>query len=151
MSITSNSNIGEATLCWFKHHCGKTLYWQSISIKSHCWGSCLNTTYHHKVHGSARFHSFSSDYNFFVAMQDHFQLANKYPCLLSTDTKDKNGNHSSSARLKEISKTRNLYITGHQDGAINFWDASCPFLLPLLSMKPQVNFTVVIINFQLIK
>ncbi|XP_039134048.1 LOW QUALITY PROTEIN: uncharacterized protein LOC120271389 [Dioscorea cayenensis subsp. rotundata] len=70
-------------------------------------------------------------------VEDHFQLANKYPCLLSTDTKDKNGNHSSSARLKEISKTRNLYITGHQDGAINFWDASCPFLLPLLSMKPQ--------------
>ncbi|TVU14871.1 hypothetical protein EJB05_38367 [Eragrostis curvula] len=31
--------------------------------------------------------------------------------------------------LTNIHKTQNLYITGHLDGTINFWDASCPLLL----------------------
>ncbi|KAJ0967773.1 hypothetical protein J5N97_024690 [Dioscorea zingiberensis] len=69
--------------------------------------------------------------------EDQFQLGSKYPSLFSIDSKEKDGNHLSSARLREFSKTRNLYVTGHQDGVVNFWDASCPLLLPILSLKPQ--------------
>ena len=39
-----------------------------------------------------------------------------------------------------FSKVKKLYITGHSDGAINFWDASCPIFIPILSLKQQVNF-----------
>lgn len=34
-------------------------------------------------------------------------------------------------------KVKNLYITGHNDGALNFWDLSCPLLVPILSLKQQ--------------
>ena len=37
-----------------------------------------------------------------------------------------------------IHKTRNLYITGHLDGTISFWDASCPLLLQIFMIKQQV-------------
>jgi len=36
-----------------------------------------------------------------------------------------------------IHKTRNLYITGHLDGTISFWDASCPLLLQIFMIKQQ--------------
>ncbi|KAL6559585.1 hypothetical protein OROGR_004702 [Orobanche gracilis] len=36
-----------------------------------------------------------------------------------------------------FSKARNLLFTGHQSGAINFWDASCPLLLPVASITQQ--------------
>uniref|UniRef100_A0A0E0PCQ3 Lethal giant larvae (Lgl)-like C-terminal domain-containing protein n=1 Tax=Oryza rufipogon TaxID=4529 RepID=A0A0E0PCQ3_ORYRU len=37
----------------------------------------------------------------------------------------------------DIHKTRNLYVTGHLDGTIRFWDASCPLLLQNLMIKQQ--------------
>lgn len=37
-----------------------------------------------------------------------------------------------------FSKAKNLLITGHSSGAINFWDASCPLLLPVASITQQV-------------
>lgn len=66
--------------------------------------------------------------------QDYFStLASKYPWLLSL--KDKG---QISASLSNIHKTRNLYITGHMDGTISFWDASCPLLLQIFMIKQQV-------------
>ncbi len=62
-------------------------------------------------------------------------MGRNIPPLLPSETKQKDGN---SARFSGFSKVKNLYITGHSDGAINFWDASFPFLIPVLSLKQQV-------------
>jgi hypothetical protein len=59
--------------------------------------------------------------------QDYFSLAAKYSWLFSV--KDK---VQTSTSLTNIHKTRNLYITGHLDGTISFWDASCPLFLQIL-------------------
>uniref|UniRef100_A0A453CMF3 Lethal giant larvae (Lgl)-like C-terminal domain-containing protein n=1 Tax=Aegilops tauschii subsp. strangulata TaxID=200361 RepID=A0A453CMF3_AEGTS len=68
-----------------------------------------------------------------TANEDYFStLASKYPWLLSM--KDKG---QISASLSNIHKTRNLYITGHMDGTISFWDASCPLLLQIFMIKQQ--------------
>ncbi|KAL6652218.1 hypothetical protein ACP70R_011143 [Stipagrostis hirtigluma subsp. patula] len=64
--------------------------------------------------------------------EDYFSLATKYPWLFSM--KD-NGQTSTSST--NIHKTQNLYITGHLNGTISFWDASCPLLLQIFSIKPQ--------------
>jgi len=63
-------------------------------------------------------------------------LTKKYSNLFLVDKKD--ANHFNSTNFNGFSKTSNLYVTGHQDGAINFWDASCPLLFPILSIKQQV-------------
>uniref|UniRef100_A0A0E0KU00 Lethal giant larvae (Lgl)-like C-terminal domain-containing protein n=2 Tax=Oryza punctata TaxID=4537 RepID=A0A0E0KU00_ORYPU len=64
---------------------------------------------------------------------DYFSsLATKYPWFLSM--KDK---HQTSTGSADIHKTRNLYVTGHLDGTIRFWDASCPLLLQNLMIKQQ--------------
>ncbi|VAH35190.1 unnamed protein product [Triticum turgidum subsp. durum] len=68
-----------------------------------------------------------------TANEDYFStLASKYPWLLSM--KDKG---QISASLSNIHKTRNLCITGHMDGTISFWDASCPLLLQIFMIKQQ--------------
>lgn len=65
--------------------------------------------------------------------EDYFSsLATKYPWFLSM--KDK---HQTSTGSADIHKTRNLYVTGHLDGTIRFWDASCPLLLQNLMIKQQ--------------
>ncbi|KAF0891207.1 hypothetical protein E2562_009393 [Oryza meyeriana var. granulata] len=65
--------------------------------------------------------------------EDYFSsLATKYPWFLSM--KDK---HQTSTSSADIHKTRNLYITGHLDGTISFWDASCPLLLQIFMIKQQ--------------
>ncbi|KAL6882619.1 hypothetical protein ACP4OV_011309 [Aristida adscensionis] len=64
--------------------------------------------------------------------EDYFSLATKYPWLFSM--KDKGQTSTSFANIR---KTHNLYITGHLDGAISFWDASCPLLLPIFTIKHQ--------------
>ncbi|XP_072958084.1 uncharacterized protein [Typha angustifolia] len=69
--------------------------------------------------------------------EDYISLANKYSYFLSVNTKEKNKNCLSSTNFSQVSKTKSLYITGHHDGAINFWDASCPLLLLILSIKQQ--------------
>ncbi|XP_038975430.1 uncharacterized protein LOC103720924 isoform X1 [Phoenix dactylifera] len=68
--------------------------------------------------------------------EDHIFFAKKYSRLLSIGVKEKDG----SPRFSGFSKTKSLLITGHFDGAINIWDASCPLLLPILSIKKQQNF-----------
>ncbi|XP_020083901.1 uncharacterized protein LOC109707188 isoform X3 [Ananas comosus] len=69
--------------------------------------------------------------------EDNILLTNKYAYLLSTNPKEKDKNCLSSARFSELSKMRGLYITGHTDGDINLWDASCPLLQLVISIKPQ--------------
>nr|CAE03092.2 OSJNBa0017B10.7 [Oryza sativa Japonica Group] len=71
--------------------------------------------------------------SYFDDGQDYFSsLATKYPWFLSM--KDK---HQTSTGSADIHKTRNLYVTGHLDGTIRFWDASCPLLLQNLMIKHQ--------------
>nr|XP_010918268.1 uncharacterized protein LOC105042667 isoform X2 [Elaeis guineensis] len=65
--------------------------------------------------------------------EDHILSAKKYSRLLSIGMKEKDG----SPRFSGFSKSKSLLITGHHDGAINMWDASCPLLLPILSIKKQ--------------
>ncbi|CAL9101764.1 unnamed protein product [Musa acuminata var. zebrina] len=74
-----------------------------------------------------------------VAMQDHILLPNKYSSLFSINMKEKDGSRRSSAHFSGFLKAKNLLVTGHVDGAINFWDASCPLLFPLLSIEQQFN------------
>ncbi|KAH7849902.1 hypothetical protein Vadar_024735 [Vaccinium darrowii] len=54
------------------------------------------------------------------------------PSLFSFDMKVKDTTQST-----QFSKSKNLYITGHNNGAINFWDASCPVMLPIASIVQQ--------------
>lgn len=51
---------------------------------------------------------------------------------------EKDGSNSNSTTFAPFSKAKNLLITGHSSGAINFWDASCPLLLPIASINQQV-------------
>lgn len=44
----------------------------------------------------------------------------------------------SNSTFTPFSKAKNLLVTGHSSGAINFWDASCPLLLPVASITQQV-------------
>ncbi|URE00355.1 WD40 [Musa troglodytarum] len=74
-----------------------------------------------------------------VAMRDQISLPNKYSSLLSMNMKEKYVSRRSSAHFSGFSKAKNLLVTGHVDGAINFWDASCPLLFPLLSIEQQFN------------
>lgn len=50
----------------------------------------------------------------------------------------KDGSNSNSNNCTPFSKAKNLFITGHSSGEINFWDASCPLLLPVASITQQV-------------
>ena len=71
-------------------------------------------------------------------------MAVNIPPLLPSETKQKDGSHLHSANFGGFLKVKNLYITGHSDGAINFWDVSCPFLIPIFSLKQQVIFEVIV-------
>ncbi|KAL6274225.1 hypothetical protein ACE6H2_024917 [Prunus campanulata] len=71
------------------------------------------------------------------ADEDYLLLAKSNPSLFSFETKPKDGTQSNAARFTGFSKVKNLYITGHSDGALNFWDLSCPLLVPILSLKQQ--------------
>ncbi|RDY11140.1 Syntaxin-binding protein 5, partial [Mucuna pruriens] len=74
---------------------------------------------------------FSSDDEYYS------QLVKNYPPLIPIETNLKDGINFSSANFTGFSNFKNLYITGHGNGAINFWDASCPFFTPILQLKQQ--------------
>ncbi|KAE9614576.1 putative transcription factor WD40-like family [Lupinus albus] len=65
------------------------------------------------------------------------QLIKNHPMLIPVETIQKEGISPSSAKFTGFSKVQNLYITGHSNGAINFWDASCPFFTPILQLRQQ--------------
>ncbi|CAK7355561.1 unnamed protein product [Dovyalis caffra] len=67
--------------------------------------------------------------------EDYIRLANNIPPPFPFESRSKDGTHS--FQFNGFTKVKNLYITGHSDGAINFWDVSCPFPVPILSLKQQ--------------
>ncbi|GMI68258.1 DUO1-activated WD40 1, Tomosyn-like [Hibiscus trionum] len=69
--------------------------------------------------------------------EDYIQVVKDIPSLVPLETKSKDGGHSNSYQFSGFGKIKNLYITGHSDGAINFWDLSCSFPIPVLSLKQQ--------------
>lgn len=62
-------------------------------------------------------------------------IENLVPPLFPFDLRQQEGINSS--RFNGFSKFKNMYITGHSNGAINFWDASSPVMLPIVSITQQ--------------
>ena len=60
------------------------------------------------------------------------------PSLFPFDMRQKDVTQS--VQFSGFSKSKNLYITGHVNGAISFWDASCPVMVPIASIVQQVIF-----------
>ncbi|KAJ8625653.1 hypothetical protein MRB53_034183 [Persea americana] len=83
----------------------------------------------------AKFVTDNSDQS--ISMDKDEVPAKNFPSLFSVDSKDKAVNRMNSAHLSGFTKVKNLYITGHSNGVINFWDASCPLLFLILSVKQQ--------------
>lgn len=69
------------------------------------------------------------------ADEEYILLSKKIPSLFSFEAKQKDG--SSSTTFSSFSNFKNIYITGHSNGAINFWDASSPLLIPIVSFNQQ--------------
>ncbi|RVW85722.1 Syntaxin-binding protein 5 [Vitis vinifera] len=69
--------------------------------------------------------------------EDYVSLAKSIPPFLPSEAKPKDETRLNSTNFGGFAKIKNLYITGHSNGAIYFWDLSCPFLLPILSLKQQ--------------
>lgn len=67
--------------------------------------------------------------------EDYIRLSKNIPSPFPFEPRPKDGTHS--FQFNGFTKVKNLYITGHSDGAINFWDVSCPFPIPMLSLKQQ--------------
>ncbi|KAF5735885.1 hypothetical protein HS088_TW14G00014 [Tripterygium wilfordii] len=69
--------------------------------------------------------------------EDYLSMIKRIPPLLPLETKQKDEAYLKSVQFSGFPRVKNLYITGHNDGAINFWDASYPFFYPILSLKQQ--------------
>ncbi|XP_034683738.1 uncharacterized protein LOC117913008 isoform X1 [Vitis riparia] len=69
--------------------------------------------------------------------EDYVSLAKSIPPFLPSEAKPKDETRLNSTNFGGFAKIKNLYITGHSNGAIYFWDLSCPFLLPIFSLKQQ--------------
>ncbi|KAJ4837935.1 hypothetical protein Tsubulata_022530 [Turnera subulata] len=67
--------------------------------------------------------------------EDYALMTKGIPSLFPLEAKPKDGTHTN--QFTGFTKIQNLYITGHSDGAVNFWDVSCPLLIPILSLKQQ--------------
>ncbi|KAJ4962540.1 hypothetical protein NE237_022479 [Protea cynaroides] len=69
--------------------------------------------------------------------KDYNLLAKSSTPLLPNDMKGKDTSNSCLTHFSGFAKIKNLYITGHSNGAINFWDVSCPLFLPISSITQQ--------------
>ncbi|KAJ3680432.1 hypothetical protein LUZ60_016710 [Juncus effusus] len=70
--------------------------------------------------------------------EEYGELLNRSPNFLSINAKDRDmKSNLVSANSGNLSKNKSLYITGHLDGTINFWDSSSPLLLLIFSIKQQ--------------
>ncbi|KAF5753105.1 Transducin/WD40 repeat-like superfamily protein isoform 3 [Tripterygium wilfordii] len=69
----------------------------------------------------------------------YLSVTKRIPPLMPLETKQNDEAYLKSIQFSGFSRVKNLYITGHSDGAISFWDASCPFFTPILSVKQQVS------------
>ncbi|XP_027193278.2 uncharacterized protein [Cicer arietinum] len=80
----------------------------------------------------------SNTSNVFYSQDEYYrQILKNYPRLIPMETNQKDGINLSSANFSGFSNIKNLYITGHHNGAITFWDASCPFFIPVFQLKQQ--------------
>ncbi|KAI3451362.1 hypothetical protein Pfo_008027 [Paulownia fortunei] len=71
------------------------------------------------------------------AEEDFNMLAKNSLPLFPFERRVRDGSNSNSTSFSPFLKAKNLFITGHSSGAINFWDASCPLLLPVASITQQ--------------
>ncbi|XP_052190065.1 uncharacterized protein LOC127799878 isoform X2 [Diospyros lotus] len=78
---------------------------------------------------------FITDNPYFSGEQGNIMMENLIPPLFPFDTRQKD--LTQSMNFSRFSKSKNLYITGHMNGAINFWDASCPVMVPVASIVQQ--------------
>uniref|UniRef100_A0A803NQD0 Lethal giant larvae (Lgl)-like C-terminal domain-containing protein n=1 Tax=Cannabis sativa TaxID=3483 RepID=A0A803NQD0_CANSA len=70
-----------------------------------------------------------------LADEEYVMLAKDMPHMFSLDAKPRDG--SSSYQFSGFLRVKNLYITGHSNGAITFWDVSSPVFVPIFSIKQQ--------------
>lgn len=64
-------------------------------------------------------------------------MIKNHPQLISIETNHKGGINLNSTNFSGFSNIKNLYITGHHNGAITFWDATGPFFITVLQLKQQ--------------
>ncbi|XP_057994797.1 uncharacterized protein LOC110660741 isoform X3 [Hevea brasiliensis] len=69
--------------------------------------------------------------------KDYLLFSKNTPSLFPFEANTKDGTPTNPVPFSGFAKIKNLYITGHSDGAINFWHASCPFFIPIVSLKQQ--------------
>ncbi|XP_062102768.1 uncharacterized protein LOC133812938 isoform X2 [Humulus lupulus] len=72
-----------------------------------------------------------------LADEDYVMLAKDMSHMFSSDAKPRDGSSSSSYQFSGFLRVKNLYITGHSNGAITFWDVSSPVFIPIFSIKQQ--------------
>ncbi|KAM7519969.1 hypothetical protein LguiB_018931 [Lonicera macranthoides] len=68
--------------------------------------------------------------------EDYVLMAKNVPALFAFE-RQKDRSCLNSTHCSGFSKYKNLYITGHSNGAINFWDVSCPLFLPIITLIQQ--------------
>ncbi|KAI4325770.1 hypothetical protein MLD38_031138 [Melastoma candidum] len=69
--------------------------------------------------------------------EEYAKFARKVPPLLLCNKFARTGINMSTNVCGGLSEVKNLYITGHSNGTIKFWDISCPIPLPIFSMEQQ--------------
>ncbi|KAK2966840.1 hypothetical protein RJ640_027799 [Escallonia rubra] len=76
-------------------------------------------------------------YQLSSADKEYFLMQKNIPPLFTLDVTQRDGTCSNSTHFSTFSNFKNLYITGHSNGAINFWDLSCPLFFPIISLTQQ--------------
>ncbi|WOG97284.1 hypothetical protein DCAR_0416624 [Daucus carota subsp. sativus] len=69
--------------------------------------------------------------------EDYLMLSKHIPALFAYDTRQKDGANSKTANFSRFSDLKHMYITGHANGAICFWDVSCPLFSPIFTINQQ--------------
>ncbi|KAL8134157.1 uncharacterized protein LOC141712819 isoform X4 [Apium graveolens] len=72
-----------------------------------------------------------------TANEDYLTLAKHIPTLFAYDTRQKDGSSSKKANFNRFLDFKHMYITGHTNGTICFWDVSCPLFSPMFSLTQQ--------------
>ncbi|XP_022145409.1 uncharacterized protein LOC111014861 isoform X2 [Momordica charantia] len=73
----------------------------------------------------------------YASDEDYIQRTKDIPSLFLSEPKPKEVTYLNTVQFGGFSKVENLYISGHNDGSINFWDASCPIFIPIFSLQQQ--------------
>ncbi|XP_038904808.1 uncharacterized protein LOC120091069 isoform X2 [Benincasa hispida] len=73
----------------------------------------------------------------YASDEDYIQRINDIPSLFLSESNSKEVTYLDTVQFGGFLKVENLYISGHDDGSINFWDASCPIFIPIYSLQQQ--------------